>query len=493
MTNLSIDEKLRLYAASSVDRLKELHEGRRFHAMQLAVFNAVFRDGYKRIFIRKGRKGGGTETIMYLVCRVIGLIPNASAYIIGPTQTAQSEIIWDNRRIHNFIPSEWGPQPNEKDKRIRLNNQSFVKIEGADNPDRARGWEADIFVWDEFKDHNVLSLEACYPNLGSRDGIWVVLGTPPTIEDHHYYRQEQAALEQDDWACFHWSIWENEEFLPGGRTWIETEKARYEKEGKSDLWEIEYEAKYVFTAHSKVLPAFNDDNIQPRSSIYPYIKRDASHLKWVCSIDPGYATCFAVLFAAYNPYTAQITFLDEIYSKQRMDNSVLNMWPRILQKQKQLYDGRWITLYDSAAASFAVEVHAWSKERGLKASLEPTHKSPKDEDDYFRVANSIFAQEGLGVVTLECVHTIKEIKNYETDDKDEYPDKNNHQLDNMRYILKRLGYTQALAQGKAIKTKSNLPRAQKLSDYEPANSQTVDMVGFGGDVAGFDIDIHGGF
>lgn len=490
--NLSIDEKLKLYAAHSVERLKELHEAKQFHEMQLKVFNAVFRDGYKRIFIRKGRKGGGTETILYLVARIIGLIPNASSYIIGPTQTAQSEIIWDNRRIHRYLPQKWVKNVNEKDKRIRLVNESFVKIEGADDPDKARGWEADIFVWDEYKDHNPLSLEACYPNLASRDGIWVVLGTPPTIEDHHYVKTEEAALEADDWACFHWSIWDNP-FLPGGKEWIQREKERYLREGKWDTWEIEYEARYVFNARNKVLPSFTKDNIQPRSSLLPLLERDKRHLKWICSIDPGYSTCFAVLFAAYNPYTAQVYFLDEVYSLKRSDNSVIKLWPEILRKQKQLFDGKWITIYDSAAASFAVEVHAWMKERGMRASLEPTKKSPKDEDDYFRVANSLFADKSLGIVAEECKSFIKEVKNYETDDKDDYPDSNNHQLDNMRYILKRLGYTQALAQGAVKNVESNLPRAQKIQDYVEQEKKDRDFIGFGGlePSGGFGLD--GGF
>lgn len=460
--------------------------------MQLKVFNAVFRDNKKRIFIRKGRKGGGTETIMYLVARVIGLIPNAAAYIVGPTQVGQSEIMWDNRRLHRFLPSNWVKAINEKDKRIRLVNESFVKVEGADDPDRARGWEGDIFVWDEFKDHNPMSLEACYPNLASRDGIWVVLGTPPTIEDHHYVKAETAALESADWACFHWSIWDNP-FLPGGKEWIETEKARYIKEGKEDLWEIEYEARYVFNARNKVLPSFDEGNIEPRSSMMPLLERDKRHLKWICSIDPGYSTCFAVLFAAYNPYTAQVYFLDEIYSTKRADNSVIKMWPEILSRQKRLYDGPWVSIYDSAAASFAVEVHAWGKERGLRFPLEPTKKNPKDEDDYFRVANSLFAEKQLGRVAAECKSFIKEVKNYETDEYDRYPDENNHQLDNMRYILKRLNYTQAIKQGETIVVESNLPRAQKIQDYVDESKKSVDMVGFGGINPKGSLDLTGGF
>ena len=485
------DQTQLLIANQIADRLAELHEEKKFHKFQTDVIKAIFEHGKKRIFIRKGRKGGGTECVLYPAARIAGLFPNKACYIIGPTQKAQSEIIWDNRRLHNFIPSAWNAVPNEKDKRMRLPNQSFIKIEGADNPDAARGWEGDLFIWDELKDHNPRSLENCYPNVMARDGIWIELGTPPTTKDNHYYQHEQRIKNDPDWAFFHWTAWDNP-FLPGGHEYLRKEKEKYYARGDWDLWEIEYEARYVFNAQRKVIPNFKSEvHVYPRDVIMSLIARDMKSMKWLVSIDPGYATCFAALFIGYNPYTSQIFKLDEIYSLDRNRNSVIEMWPLIERKQKELCPeaftaGKWINIYDSAAAAFAVEVHAHLREQGRKTKLYPTEKQPNDEDDYFRAINSSYSEVGRVMVAQNCENYIREIENYETDDKDNYPDKNNHQLDNDRYLYKYLGYHQLLKQG-TIKAVDNLPRGVTPEEEFSKQQKDKDFVGFGGVDASFDV------
>lgn len=473
------------------DRLKELHEGKKFHQFQLNVIKAIFEQGKKRIFIRKGRKGGGTETVLYPAARIAGMFPNRGCYIIGPTQRLQSEIMWDNRRLHNYLPRSWNVTFNEKDKRARLPNGSFIKVEGANDPEAARGFEGDIFVWDEFKDHNVLSYENCYPNVMSRDAIVIVLGTPPTTTESHYYVLEQTIKNDPDWAFFHWTAWDNP-FLPGGHTYLQKEKEKYYAQGRGYLWEIEYEAKYVFNAINKVLPCFTEEHIYPREVIMELIARDKDHLKWVCAIDPGYATCFAVLFVAFNPYTSQIFILDEIYSPHRSQNSVRSMWPLIESRQKLLCESafaqkRWTTIYDSAALGFAVEVHAHAKEQGRKVSLWPTEKQKDDEDTFFRTINESFSEKGRVMVARNCANFVKEVRNYETDEHGNYPDKNNHLLDDARYIYKYLGYHHILKQGEAPREKE-MPRGFTPEEDLQREKEKHDFVGFGGINANFDIN-----
>lgn len=481
----SSDVKEIIKFSQMADRLAELHRGKQFHKFQMDVFKAIFEQGKKRIFIRKGRKGGGTETILYPVCRIAGCFPNRAAYIIGPTQKAQSEIIWDNRRLQNYLPREWKYKSNETDKRIRLPNGSFIKVEGADDPEAARGWEGDIFVWDEYKDHNPLALENCYPNVAPRDAVWIVLGTPPTQMSHHYFIKEQEIKNDPDWAFFHWSAWDNP-FLPGGHEWLKKEKEKYYARGDGDLWEIEWEAKYVFRSKRRVLPNFRrDHHVVPYNVIDAELARDKQNMRWICSIDPGYATCFAVLFVAYNPYTSQLYVMDEIYSTDKNQNSVIDMWPRIEEKQKMYYDGKWTNIYDSAALGFATEVRAYLRDRGRSVPLIPTVKDRNDEDDYFRAINASYSVVGRVKIAKHCVGFIGETENYETDDKDRYPDKNNHQLDNQRYIYKFLGYTINLAQSK-ITVVSKLPRGYTPEQDFKRQDADKDFVGYGGFDAPFD-------
>lgn len=481
------DVRLKQFAMNSADRLRELHANKRFHSFQVKVFDAIFKEGKKRIFIRKGRKGGGTETALYPLVRIAGTRPGAACYLIGPTEVGQCEICWDNRRLHNFIPKEWNANFNEQRHRVRLPNQSFIKVNGSNDVDGSRGWEGDIFVWDEYKDHNPLAMENCYPNVMSRDAIWIVLGTPPTSRENHYYKKEMEIREDPDWAFFHWTPWDNP-FLPGGHDYLRKEKAKYIAAGNWDLWEIEYEAKYVFNSNRKVIPDFTEDNVMPRSVIMEMLARDKKHLKWFTAIDPGYSTCFGVLFACINPYTNQIFWLDEIYSTDRRENAAIDMWPLIRERQKRLFDGSWVTIFDNAAQGFATECHAINRDRGWKTPLVPTFKQKGDEDTYFRILNSVFKIGGQSYVSAECRKFIWEMNEYETDEDDKYVDENNHLLDCARYILKQSRFTPTL---KPIEVKTVSPyahhKAERLEDVFLEDEKKGDISGFGGYNAAFDI------
>lgn len=483
---MSSDDALLNHGYYVAQRLEELHRKKQFHEFQLKVFNAIFRDGIKKIFIRKGRKGGGTETALYPLARVAGTMPNSACYFIGPTKTLQSEIIWHNRRLHNFLPKEWGVTSNEQDKRVRLNNGSFIKVEGADDPDNTRGLEGDIFVWDELKDHNPLALEACYPNVLARNAIWIVLGSPPNKKENHYYKLEQQIRNDPSWAFFHWTSWENP-FLPGGHDWLTEEKKKYYERGDWDIWETEYEARYVFNSNRKVIPDFTEENKKPRHLILDLIRRDRGRLKWVCSIDPGYATCFAVIFSAYNPYTNEFFILDEIYSKNRNENSAMNMYEVIKERKSRLFDGEWTTLYDEAALGFAVEMRAIAKDKNEKISLTQTKKHKTDEDTYFRIFNSMCKASGQVTIAEECKWTIIELENYETDKNDNYPDSDNHNLDNIRYTIKHLGVTPILKQYENRIIRGEGRNAFTIEqDFENMRKRN-DMAGYGGFGANFDI------
>jgi uncharacterized protein (DUF736 family) len=470
-------------AADNIQKLSQLHKDKKFFRQQLDVFNAIFRDGYKRIFIRKGRKAGGTETVIYPLVRTAGLIPYSSCFLIGPTLVQQAEIVWQNRRLQQFIPKEWNPTFLEQEKRVRFPNESFIKVDGAEDPNRARGYEPDIIAWDERKDHNNLSLESCYPNLLAKDGIWIEFGSPPTKKTNGYYIREMQAKEDPDWKVFIWTAWDNP-FVSD--EWLTKEKKKYYDMGMGHVWESEYEAEYVFDGARKVIPNFREKHKAPRSILMEKLERDKKSLKWVACIDPGYATCFAVLFVAYNPYTSEIFFLDEIYSTEKESNSAKEMWPKIEEKQKALWQGEWTNLYDSAALSFAVEVRALVKEEGRQVKLVPTKKEKGDEDAYFRVLNGIFSDVGQGWVSKENKYFILEMEDYETDENGKYPNFQNHLLDDARYILKHLRYTHRLQQA----TTQIIPVHQKpstLRDFFEEDRRKNDMVGFGGADAKFNL------
>lgn len=430
-----------------MDRLEQLHQHKQFHAKQKEVMSAIFEKGYKRIFIRKGRKGGGTECVLYPAARIAGAFPGTSCYIIGPTHKLESEILWKNQRLLRFIPPEWKPETKEAETRLVIphygvGQDSFIKIEGADNHKHMVGIEGDVFIFDEFKEHDPRAYENCYPNVAARDGIMIVVGAPPDTRDAFYYQKEMEALNDPNWFVINWSIRDNT-FLPGGQAWIESERKSYYDRGDWDLWENLYEARYVFGGKRTVLNRFKrEEHSLPHEIITGRIRGDKSKLRWFVSCDPGYATCFAVSFCAFNPYTTEMFVLDEIYETNRTKLNVGYLWPLIQKKKKELYDGgKWTHLYDSAAAGFPNEVRA---QFGTANAFRPTVKEKDDEDKYFRIWNSLFDPLDAGKnrcwVSDSCTSGMTEMENYVTDLNGKYPPGGEHWLDTCRYALKAVGY-----------------------------------------------------
>ena len=186
------------------DRLGQLHnhlrkvsKGKWFHTKQMEVITEIFQKGKKRVFARKGRKGGGTHISLYPGVRLAGLFPNVGGYLIYPTLTLGKEIVWANNRLKNYFPPEWDCYSKENECRIVIphtDGDSFVRVLGADNYKQMVGIEGDFFIFDELKDHDPRAYKNCYPNIASRDALWMVLGAPPKNKKNFYYITEQAAM-----------------------------------------------------------------------------------------------------------------------------------------------------------------------------------------------------------------------------------------------------------------------------------------------------------
>lgn len=423
-------------------RLEQLHRNKDFHPKQKEVIKAIFEKGYKRIFIRKGRKGGGTQTLLYPLVRMAGCFDNMACYIIGPQYNLQKEIVWANNRLRNFIPKEWPVRFKEQEARAVFGNGSFIKVQGADNYKSMVGIEGDVFIFDELKDHDPRAYQNCYPNVASRDAIWIVCGAPPNNKSNFYYKLEEQIKNDPDWFFIHWSTWDNAEFLPGGREWIQNEKEAYYRNGNQDIWEVEWEARYFFggkrTVFSDLRTDGQDSHVVPTDVLLSMVDRDKSKLQWIQVFDPGFATCFAVAFLAYNPYTSEVFLLDEIYETNRSKLSVNDIWPRVQEKELALYpNGKWRRIYDSAAPGFPNEVKArW----GRHFSFSPTYKEKDDEDKFCRIINGAFATNRFWIAS-RCVNAVYEMENYLTDEHGNYPKKEDHLIDCCRYGFKAINYS----------------------------------------------------
>lgn len=449
-TRAKIDEQANVVAIDEyLQALEELHEHNKFHDKQQQVIDAIFKHGKKRIFLRKGRKAGGTQTVLYPMIRIAKCFPGSACYIIGPTLKLEKEIIWKNNRLQKMIPPKWGVQFMDSETRAVFPNGSFIKVEGADNHNAMVGIEGDAFAFDEGKDHDPRAYKNCYPNLASRDALWIFCGAPPDNRHNFYYTLEQEIINDPDWFFLHWSSWDNP-FLPGGAAWLQKEKDKYYKRGDWDEWENLYEARYVWGGKRTVIPSFRaEKHMIPLEVLMSKVFDERSKLRWYTVCDPGFATCFAVLFACINPFNGEVYCLNEIYETDREKLSVTQIWPRIREMEERLNPGgQWRRVYDSAAPGFPQEVKAAFA--GAKPGFRPTVKEEGDETKFFRIINSLFHTFRCYLST-ECKNLSWEIENYVSKKPSEpgmvygekstvYPDENNHLLDDFRYLLKTDNY-----------------------------------------------------
>lgn len=420
------------------EKVRLLHSKWRPHPGQEKILRAIFNEGKRRVFIQAGRKFGKSELCMYAAWRVATLVANAQTYIVGPTRRQQSEILWDNDRIQTFGP-DFKQIEYKSELRIRFPEwRSFIKIDGSENFDSYRGTEYDLMILDEFKDIDPRFYDAAYPNLLSKNGILIVIGTPPDREGH-YTRLMREVQTDTDWVHFHGTSWENP-YLPGGHEWLKRERKKYFERGDERLWQIEYEAKFIPGGANAVFPVFNrDKHVRPHSDILAEIERDRHKLHWYTVSDPGSSTCFCVLFIAYNPYNSKIYVLDEIYEQDRMRTTAISIWKRVLEMQKELYPvllpEKWNNLYDSAASWFQNEVASY-----FGHGLSPVKKKQGEKESEVSLIKDamLTSQICLSDRVVKCLY---EIENYVTDETGKYPDFEDHSIDCLRYFFQASGFT----------------------------------------------------
>lgn len=422
-------------------RLKELHDSWQAKPHQAKVINAIFgKEQKKRIFIRGGRKSGKTEFILYLAHR-FSINPKKICSIIGPSLKQQKKIVWNNRRLPDFAPRTWERDVRESESMVRFPNYSFIEVDGSENSEAHRGEEQDLLILDELKDHTHDSYEAMYPNLASRDGTLVVIGSPPRDKENLYYKLEQAALNDPDWLVVHWTPWDNDNI---SRQWLEKEKKSYYMRGDGYLWESEYEAKYVFGGKDAVFSPFNEKkHVVPHDVLEATIERDKGQLDYFILSDPGNRICHANLLIAYSPKTGHVYVLDEVYETLQAETATSILYPRILSMVEEICPfAKPFHVYDEAALWFATEVNALFREKSFP--MTPTNKAAKDKETSMGIIKTCMASDKL-IISDRCTNLKEEILGYYLDEKGRYPKIRDHAIDGLRYFFDFVDYDISLA------------------------------------------------
>lgn len=415
--------------ADKKEKLRQLNALWQPHDRQREVLLWIFKQEGKASFIRAGRRSGKTDPAIYCAVRKAISLPNQKILVVTPTLKQAKKIYWKSKKIHKFIPPEWGCRFNNDELTVYFPNGSFIEIDGSDNTEAQRGAEYDLVILDEYKDINpILYSEVIEPTMATTDGTVIIIGTPPKTKNHHYVELEQIARTDDSWRFFHYTTHDNPY---AKKDWLIKKERQLKERGELDVWKREYLAEYCFGGKDQVFPMFSKrKHTKPLDTILAIMKRDWSRFQWIVSADPATSSTFAVLFVAHDPYSNRTFVLDEIYAKDKSQMSSRAIWEQIKQKTNKLNpNADWEYIYDEAAAWFSNEIEA-----SFGIGLIPSQKSANQKEDGISLWKDLMLIDNAFTVASECTSFIFEIESYIMEN-DKYPKILDHCLDAFRYVL----------------------------------------------------------
>lgn len=193
--------------------------------------------------IRAGRRGGKThmETENMAYKAISG--SDRNIFYVAPNQVQARNIIWENlkKRLHGI------GKANEQRLEMKVptvdGGTSLIKVAGWENRENFRGQSAYHITFDELdtmKDFFIGWQEIFRPALIDTGGTAHFIGTPKK-ENPNLRRLEKEAVDDPEWASFHFTSWDNPNLARE-----ELEKAREEMDGETYKQEIM--AEYVDNA-----------------------------------------------------------------------------------------------------------------------------------------------------------------------------------------------------------------------------------------------------
>ena len=434
--------------------MEDLHKHWKPHTGQVKVGMPLVKKDVSTVFIQCGRKWGKTDFAIYMLWRHALLNPGSTCYYITPELSHGREIIWHNSRLTQFgrerdehgriLPG--GKEPMRKyikhvsnvDSRVTLKNNSTIKIVGSENWAAANGLTPDFVVYDEFKVFHPQFHTEMNPNRIVRKAPLVIIGTPPKPGDRNaeqYMEFADECFKRKDCAHIIASSYDNP-YTPKEEIDREIEKLR--ARGENDVIKREYFGEIALGGRNAIFPMFDIKSLRPYGEVINEIQKDLKKLDWYCITDPGSTTCFAVLFAAINPYTKQVYLLDELYETSQENTSVRQIYPRIKAKMKELNPHidieDWYKVYDEAAAWFATELMGQFGDYFM-----PTAKHLHKKENGVSLCKDQMLYETI--TFTDRMQKLKwEIQQYIRTNKGDIPKKNDHLIDCWRYLNAAANY-----------------------------------------------------
>jgi hypothetical protein len=456
-------DKVAHYRAYLAESLLQLHSRWKPHPAQARIGAALLTQGFTDIFAVCGRNFGKTELVAYLLWRYARTFPGSENYYFSPYMKQSREILWETNRVQGFGPKAWMQgDPNNTEMRVRFKNGSFIKLDGSDNVEAYRGVKPrGLTIFDEFKDFRPEFFEAYDPNRAAFGSPLLIIGTPPEFEGQ-FISLYNAWKQDTSKAVFQFPTSCNPHI---DSDWLAKKKAELYARSEGDVWEREYEARFVKGGAKRIFPMLRSEAIVPHAELMTRIARHKRRLEWFAWADPAGASTFAMLFGAIDPYSRDVYIVDEIYEQKQEEMTVKRIGERMRAKTEELFTGEWRHGYDEAETWFANEM---LEHFGIH--FEPTQKNKNDKTTGLSLIKDVMLAGKLHL-SDRCRKLYWEMDNYQKDDSGKIVKKNDHLIDCLRYILGASYYS--LNESVEVKPeKDEMWRGARIEDDFPGFQET---------------------
>jgi len=431
-----------------LDKCYQLHDGQKILDAQ------VFEHKRKRIFAQCGRNWGKSVSIAYICAKFALTNKNVGAFIICPEKEQAREIYWASGLLRGMLPDKYVAknQQNRDDAqkgelRIRLTNKSFIKLLGADEPNRLRGIKPHFCAYDEYRDFKENAFNVMEANLIGKNATLLIGSTPPDVTGQYSELREDfiSQIKTNNQSYFYLELpTETNPHISKER--LQDIKRRLIAHGKMREWLREYMAKFIPGGASAVFPMFaerRDSIVKPAYVLNELIKNERQAFDWYAIFDPASSSVFAVMIAAVNKFTSQIFILKEIYEKDRYKTSSIDIWKRT-NELKKLYMrdlSKWENVYDEHESWFYRDLERYEILELEGAHLDPTEKQSRDKQEDLATIKDLMLLDNKFFISDECPHLIDEFESYVTDKDGKLIKRKDHQIDNCRYLISASGFS----------------------------------------------------
>lgn len=462
------------------------------HTGQQPILKRLFSPKFQtmKAFCQCSRNFGKTTLAAIFAVGMSIFKARQKGYIIGPFLTQTIEIYHAGGDLDQMIPAQFYATPgdsgsyfNKSEMRWAFDTQSFIKLDGADNEARVRGYKPHWVVGDEFQDWKKEVWGAMEPNLVPNKAPALLIGTPPDRENVY---TEQAAtikreMEAGDKSYFYvkrtiydnprWSIEE-----------IERRKRELLERGEDSVWLREYMAEFIPGGAASIYPQFNHEtHCVPRDEVVREVEAEKRFLIPYVVYDPS-STRFAASGFLYHPYLGKAYWMFAVLEQDAAKIAMRVLLPRVLEAEREhllpYAEQAPYRYFDEAAALWAIDAGAY----GL--DLLPTNKRHNDKSNVITLVRDMFLTNSL-VICKDLDDVKDELYNYHYGENGKIVKKRDDLIDTMHYFVAESGYE--------IKAKDKpeaeaLPRSRVPSyNLNPQVQNSVSFAMFEGvDIFGFD-------